>query len=342
MNKSRLSLIAICFSLTANFAHALEYNLGNLGLQLTGESMAGASAPAASDDFLYDYRIRGQASFAVQSGWTLGAVYSIDRLAADSGHFARDAFAYLESDFGRAELGWTSSVASKLGLGLPDVGAMRLNDNSFVYDVAPPQVPVITRPMVTGARYSFRGNLVSAPNKPFQFGASFAPSEPHFNSVADMGVKYRLPYGKTKIAAYAGASFIDSPKGLGTGLYSPRVTADSRSQIALGLNMQYNSWNIGLTARGIYDKNPVGPASDGLQTGAGASYDFLRFSASASYILSDAGIWHEDRDAQTTHTGVLSLRYKFNEYLDIWTSGGIVASPANGQPFIAAGLHGKF
>jgi len=113
----------------------------------------------------------------------------------------------------------------------------------------------------------------------------------------------------------------------------------------LGANVQYTSWNFGATVRGIYDHNAITRPSDGLQTGVGASYDFLAWSASVSYILSNVGIWGNHPDypnSTTTHTGIVSLRYKIDEYFEMFGSGGAVSSPGDVQPFVAAGLHGKF
>ena len=322
---------------SAHDADAYEYNRHGFGLRFSGEGMVGAAYP---ETIISDFRLRGQANYAVQPGWTSGVVYSIDELATSTGHFARDAFFLVESPMGRMELGVTNSIAAKLGLGLPDVGALRVNEYSIAYKITDNGNPIISNPVIDGGRYSLRANVVSVPTKPFQLGMSVVPWDPRFNTATDIGIKYRRPYGKTKLAASFGASYIDEPRGLAADIYAPRVTADSRSQIAVGLNIQYNSWNWGLTARGIYDYNHIGSASDGLQAGTGLSYDFLRFSASVSYILSEVGVWHDS--SITTHTGIFSLRYKFDRHFDAWASGGLVSSAENSQPFVAGGLRARF
>jgi hypothetical protein len=328
-------------------AQALEYNYGSVGIKLSGEGMLGGADARDPDSYaISDFRLRGQANYAASSGWTLGAVYSIDQISAEHNYFARDAFAFAESPWGRAELGWTESIAAKLGLGLPDVGSLRMNDYPVLYNIANPDVPLISNPTVSDARYSFRASFASVPTKPWQAGVSVAPWSENFKSATDIGIKYRHSRGKTKIAMTAGASYIDSPKSLRADFFAPRVTADLRAELAAGLNIQYNSWIIGMNARGIYDRNPIGAPSDGMRLGAGVSYDFIKFSASASYIFSDTGIWHDSRftvhDSRVAHTGVVSLRYKIDEHLDVWTSGGLAASDVFASPFIAAGLHGKF
>jgi len=318
-------------------AASFSYNRHGVGLRFSGEGTAGASTPGG---FFPDFRLRGQFNYAAHPGWTAGAVYSIDQLATSTGHYARDAFLLVEGPQGRIEAGITNSIATKLGLGLPDVGQLNVNEYNFIYGAMNLDRPMISNPVIDSARYSLRANFATVPTKPFQLGVSIVPWDPNFKYSSDFGLRFRSPHGKTKMAASFGTSFIDSPKGLVADLYAPSLTADSRNQISAGVNVQYRSWNWGLTARGIYDKNPVGPRSDGLQTGTGISYEFLNYSASVSYMLSEVGVWH--RESVTHHTGILSLRYKIDRYFSIWASGGMVKTPDKDQPFAAGGLHVRF
>jgi predicted porin len=348
-NKRRAAggrLLVYCGALAvfcAGDASAWEYNRNRIGIRLNGHASAGAFAAEGlegGDYFAGDFRLRGQLNYAAKAGWTTGLVMSADRLAFDSGHYARDAFAFAESPYGRIELGQTDSIASKLGVGLPDVGGLRMNDYNLAYDAFAPNGAAISNPAGGGARYAFRANVVSAPTNPIQFGASFAPFSQTFKYAADAGLKYRRPHGKTKIAVSVGATFVDAPDGMSGDIYAPRVYADWRAAVSGGLNVQYNSWNFGAFARGIYDRNPIGAASDGISGGAGASYDFLKFSASASYIVSDTGIFHKGDD-RPNHIGVLSGRYKFNKWIDAWVSAGAARTDKT-HPFASAGLRAAF
>lgn len=320
-------------------AHALEYNPGNWNLKLTGYGTAG---PAVTrDDFgaVTDWQLRGEASYRESEDWAFGAVVSQDAWGVMRENPLRDAFLYTESPWGRAELGFTNNIAAKLGLGLPDVGGLRINMDPVIYELADPY-PMLTRTTVSGTSFAFRANAVSAPTNPVQFGFSFAPSQRRFNSASDFGLKYKHSEGKTKLALSLGASFIDKPSGLAGDIYAPRVHADWRGQLSAGMNLQYNSWIWGLTAKATYDRNPLGALSDGLAFGTGVSYDLLNWSASVSYMLSDIGIFHEGEN-YFAHTGILSLRYKINQFLNVWTSGGIIASVET-SPFISGGLMVKF
>jgi len=327
-------------------AAALDFGQGQWKLKLTGDgTLGGAYSNDTKNYVVTDFRLRAQGTYTLSSDVTFGAMYSIDEISLTHRYYARDAFLFTESPQGRAEIGWTDSIATKLGLGLPDVGGLRLNDYSILYDIVNKNIPVISNPAV-GQRYAFRATAVSIPQNPWQIGMSVAPWSDNFKYNADIGVKYRAGEGKMKWALSFGGAFIDSPKGLRTDFYTPQVTADWRADISAGLNIQYNSWVIGVNARGIYDYKPVGAPSDGVRFGVGASYDFLKFTASLSYIFSDIGIWRTSQNAAApsviAHTGVASVRYKLNKYFDGWISIGSVAASSELFPFVAAGIHAKF
>ena len=131
---------------------------------------------------------------------------------------------------------------------------------------------------------------------------------------------------------------MDNPRDFDNEVYTPGVTADWRAQMSMGMNLQYNSWVWGLSGRVIYDNNPVGDISDGFVVGTGVSYDLLRYSVSVTYIMSDTGVWQSDVDDFIDHMGIASFRYKYNENVDVWISGGITSK----TPFISAGLRLTF
>ena len=133
-------------------------------------------------------------------------------------------------------------------------------------------------------------------------------------------------------------SFMDNPRDFDNEVYTPGVTADWRAQMSMGMNLQYNSWVWGLSGRVIYDNNPVGDISDGFVVGTGVSYDLLRYSMSVTYIMSETGVWQSDVDDFIDHMGIASFRYKYNENVDVWISGGITSK----TPFISAGLRLPF
>ena len=121
-------------------------------------------------------------------------------------------------------------------------------------------------------------------------------------------------------------------------VYTPGITADWRAQMSMGMNLQYNSWIWGTTARIIYDQDPIGPVSDGFVLGTGVSYDLLRYSLSLTYMFSDTGVWHSDVDDFRDNMLIVSFRYKYSENVDGWISGGTTSK----TPFISAGLRLTF
>ncbi|MDR2769843.1 MAG: hypothetical protein LBB08_00150 [Rickettsiales bacterium] len=329
----KLILAALCLF---HFADCLAYNrqFGMSNARFTADGTIGG---IGGREFA-DYAVRAQMSRMLSNRWTVGGIASYDQLAFQAGQFARDAFAYVETGYGRLEAGWTESIASKLALRLPDVGGLRLNNNSFVYDS---DFSGITNPTVRGNQYAWRGNYASMPNKAFQFGFSQTIRGASFKSSSDIGIRYRNHYGAIKTSFSIGGSYIEAPSGLiGDNFLAP-TTARARYQGTFGFNWQSGSLVWAATLKAVVDDSPIGGATDGLQAGTGLSYDFLSASASANYIFSSVGTWGGGGDM--AHTAVLSLRYKASRFFNIWTSGGVVAPSSGVRHFLtAAGLSASF
>ncbi|MDR0741572.1 MAG: porin [Rickettsiales bacterium] len=339
MNLRKIILVAFVACLDVANADAFEYNHGGYGFKLNGYGTIGVIEPDFDEpSFIGDWRVRTQFNYALGAGRSIGAIYAIDELALYQNEWQRDAFLFFENaEIGRIEVGFTDSIATKLGVGLPDVGSLRINDNPLFYKKIDLQGAVLSNTTLTGGRYDLRANIVSVPTKPMQYGVSIAGLSPNYDYAVDFGVKYRKSEGKTKVAVSFGASFIDSPENFQPDVFAPRVTADWRAQTSAGLNLQYNSWIWGLSGRIVYDRNPIA-ATDGIVAGTGISYDILKYSLSASYLLSDTGVWDSDAKDYVAHTAMLSFRYKYSESLNGWMSLGISA----GLPFLGAGLNAKF
>jgi hypothetical protein len=181
-------------------------------------------------------------------------------------------------------------------------------------------------------------NIVSAPTNGVQYGVSAAGFANNYDWAVDAGMKIRRPSGKIKTAYAIGMSFMDNPRDFDNEVYTPGVTADWRGQMSIGMNLQYNSWIWGTTARVIYDNNPIGDISDGFVVGSGVSYDLLKYTVSLTYMFSDTGIWHDDAPNFQDNTVVASFRYKYSENVDLWMSGGTTSE----TPFFSAGLRLTF
>lgn len=321
-------------------AQAFQYNSGRFAFKLNGYGTAGLLEPEFdTPEFIGDWRVRGQMNYAVYAGQTLGLVYSIDAAAVDEDKFFREAFTFWEHrELGRVELGFTDSIARKLSVGLPDVGGLRVNDKPLFYKKISPNGPVISDTILTTGRSALRVNLATVPTNGVQYGLSLSGITDDYNYAIDAGLKIRQPNGKIKTAFSFGASFMDKPDNYRTDSYTPLVNADWRAQISGGMNLQYNSWIWGLSARLIYDEKPVGPVSDGLAVGTGVSYDLLKYSISLTYIFSDTGIWNRDVKDYMDHTVIASFRYKYSEYIDGWTSIGLTTD----TPFLAVGMRLTF
>lgn len=327
-------------TLTAESADALQFSNGRSALKINASGTAGVIEPDFNDTlFLGDFELRAQYNYAIARGQTFGLIYEWDGHALDERDWAHDAFALWEiSEIGRIEAGLTSSVAHKLGVGIPDVGGLRVNHKPLFYKKINPRGNVIPDTTVTTGHDAVRVNLVSVPTALGQYGVSVAGFTDEFNYAIDGGVKFRFPNGKIKSALSVGASFMDKPDHFNSTSYTPDITADWRAQASIGFNLQYNSWIWGTSVLGIYDKNPVGAAGDGLSAGTGFSYDVLNYSISLSYLYSMTGIWHQDARDYDDHTVLLSARYKYNENLSVWTSIGYTTQ----TPFISTALKLSF
>ncbi len=331
---------AILISLLPCASYALQYDLGKFSLKLTGYATSGIIEPDfESTLFIGDWRARGQITYAANDTHKFGLVYAADEAAYDKGNFAREAFSFWEiQSVGRIEVGYTDSIARKLGVGLPDVGGLRINDRPLFNEKIIPDGPVIADTTLTSGRNAPRVNLVSVPINSVQYGVSVTGLTHDYDWALDAGLKIRRPSGKVKTAYSLGLSFMDNPNDFDAEVYTPGVTADWRAQMSAGMNLQYNSWILGLTGRVIYDQNPIGPVSDGFVVGSGVSYDLLKYSVSLTYMMSDTGVWQSDVPDFCDHMLIASFRYKYSEFVDGWMSGGITSQ----TPFISAGLRITF
>lgn len=337
--KKLYTTLAIIF-LVPNVAHALQYDMGNFSAKLSGYATGGFINPDFESPLgIGDWRGRAQLTYDINDEYKLGAVYALDKAALDKGNLSRETFGYIESrEYGRIEFGLTDSIARKLGVGLPDVGGLRINDRPLYNEKIIPDGAIIVDTTLTSGRSDPRINIVSAPTNGVQYGVSASGFATNYDYAVDAGLKIRRPSGKVKTAYAFGASFMDNPRDFDNEVYTPGVSADWRAQMSLGMNLQYNSWIWGLSGRVIYDNNPIGEISDGFVVGTGVSYDLLRYSVSLTYMLSDTGVWQSDIDDFIDHMAIASFRYKYSENVDGWISGGITSQ----TPFVSVGLRLTF
>ena len=132
MNIKKLSLIAIILSY-ANSSYALDYAVDNWNFKLDADGMIGFLTPKTEKAiFIDDWDVKTQAFYNFNNTQRFGAIYSIDADCVEDDEYIHDAFILMEDkNLGRAELGLTHSIARKMGLGLPDVGYLRINNKSI-------------------------------------------------------------------------------------------------------------------------------------------------------------------------------------------------------------------
>ena len=342
----KISLL-LCMCAMSTNAIALDYQMDNWTFRLDADGMAGFLE--LRDDkpiFIDDWELKGQVLYNFNKTQRIGAVYSIDADSVDEHEYIHDAFVLFEDrNYGRMEIGLTHSIARKMGLGLPDVGYLRINDKSILYKKLDMKRVLISDTTATTGHETLRINLATRATEYGQYGMSVSGGSDDYNYAIDGAFKIKRPAGKLKSAYYVAFSYMDEPEDYTENTFSPQVTADWRGQVAMGVNLQYNSFIWGTSARVIYDKNPIAKTADGFVAGTGVSYDLLQSSLSLNYLFSDTNVWnHRDKITNDKmrgdylHTVLASFRYKYTEYTSVFMSGGITDT----NPFFAVGLRTGF
>ena len=344
--RKKISLIAICCIFGTN-AYALDYTTDKWRLALDANGMVGfLENKDDSAIFINDWDVKASATYRLNSAQRIGAVYSIDADSVDDKNYVHDAFIlFQDRDIGRAELGMTHSIARKMGLGLPDIGYLKLNNKSILYKKFDLNKVLISDTTATTGHESLRLNLATVSTDYGQYGLSIAGIGDDYDFAIDTAAKFKQPLGKLKAAYSIALSYMDKPHGYEENSFTAPVYADWRGQAALGLNLQYNSFVFGASARLIYDEKPVLKTSDGLVAGTGVSYDFLQSSVSLNYLYSNTNLWtHHDKNTGMELNGgymntlIASFRYKYTEHTALFMSGGL----AHTVPFISVGLKSGF
>ena len=193
MKTKTISIFAVLMATLPTCGHALHYRAGDFNFALTGYGTAGIIEPDFNKpDFLGDFRVRGQVTYNGVKEHTFGAVYAIDEVAINEDEYFDEAFGFWQwRGVGRVEFGLTDSVAHKLGLGLPDVGGLRLNDDSLVYRKMGTDGPVIANPEISSGSSSLRLNLVAAHDPDLQYGVSVAGITGDYKMNVDTGIKIK-------------------------------------------------------------------------------------------------------------------------------------------------------
>ena len=344
MKKNYIPFFALMIIPNAN---ALDYSIDNWHFKLDADGMVGFLEPKNDKTlFIDDWDVKATALYRFNNTQRIGAVYSIDADCVEDDEYIHDAFILFEDrDIGRAEFGLTHSIARKMGLGLPDVGYLRINNKSIFHKELKLNKVLISDTAATTGHEQLRLNLATTSTEYGQYGVSVSGLGDDYNFAVDFAIKLKQPTGKLKAAYSLALSYMNKPENYSENTYSPIVTADWRTQLALGINLQYNSFIWGTSARMIYDHNPIHKTADGFVAGTGISYDLLQSSISLNYLFSDTNVWnHHDyngqkiNDGDYIHTVLASFRYKYTEQTGVFMSLGLTDT----TPFFAVGLKSGF
>ena len=309
--------LVLCLCAAPIVAKAEDYRNGNWLFRLNADGMVGFLETREDKPiFINDWEIKGQIFYNLNNISRFGAVYSIDADAVDDNKYIHDAFVYL-----------------------------RINDKSILYKKLDLKRVLISDTTATTGHETLRLNLATHATEHGQYGLSFSTFGNDYNYAIDGAFKIKRPHGKLKSAYYIAVAYIDKPENYVEASFSPKVTADWRGQVAAGVNLQYNSFIWGTSARVIYDNDPIAKTADGFIAGTGVSYDFLQSSLSLNYLFSDTNLWnHRDKDTDKkmsgdyVHTILSSFRYKYTEQTSVFMSGGFTDT----KLFFAVGIRSGF
>lgn len=338
---------SLLFALCPFVSNAIEYRNNNWLFELDADGMIGFLTPKAEKAILIDdWDVKARILHNLNTTQRVGLTYSIDAACVDDDEYIHDAFLLFEDkNYGRVEFGLTNSIARKMGLGVPDVGHLRINNKSILYNKLNLKSVLISDTTATTGHEALRLNLATTPTQYGQYGLSVSGLNDDYDYAIDMAFKIKQSSGKLKRAYSIALSYMDDPKDYSENTYSPSVTANWRGQMALGANLQYNSWIFGVSGRLIYDDKPIGLTTDGLVVGTGITYDLLQTSVSVTYLFSDTNLWnHHDEMGNKynglgyVHTTYASFRYKYSEGTSLFMSGGFMDT----TPFFAVGIKSGF
>ena len=168
-------------------AFALDYRADNWTFKLDADGMVGFLEPKTDKPiFINDWDVKAQIFYNFNNAQRFGAVYSIDADCVDDKEYIHDAFVLFEDrDYGRAEFGLTHSIARKMGLGLPDVGYLRINDKSILHKKLDIKRVLISDTTATTGHETLRLNLATRSTEYGQYGLSVSGGGDDYNYAID-------------------------------------------------------------------------------------------------------------------------------------------------------------
>lgn len=309
----------------------------NAGLSMGGFGTLGNLSKAGdSPELALDWQARAE-YFGILSGTKVGAVAAFNQVSERYSNYIQDLFLFADLGFGRVELGHTNGAAQKLAVGLVDAGGLRLNRSMLAFGTLD-NPNVIATHSASSLQNQIRLSFVTRPGKWLQAGAGYAAPGDDTDGGFDLGLKLRAGTD-IKASASLGGAYIINPDGLLAEIYAPRIYADSRAEMAAGINIGFGSWTAAATAKIVYDDNSIGAPSDGLMYGGGLSYEFLSWKLSINGTLSDTKFFKDGGEQVGVIMG--SLQDKLDDVVDLWATFGTFRGDRSGT-FWSLSLRAKF
>lgn len=278
----------------------LDFQAGYVNQDLDGVGTVGGRDLKFQNDTEIHVKVDGKADNGLGYGAVVELEADVNADADGEGLNADKTYLFLESNFGRVELGSTWSPTKTMRVDASNFSHGTGGVDGDFYDFVAGTGGFLVAPDLpldqTGATEDASKIVYYTPRfSGFQFGLSFAPDSGNTGTasgfstdanagqaenVIDAGINYTGQFDQVGLAASATGSFGESEV----------ATTDDLAAYALGLNLSY----LGFTVGGSY-----GDADDSLQlTGANGNNDFWNvglgyetgpFGASISYFNSEVG-----------------------------------------------------
>lgn len=254
----------------------------------------------------------------------------------NQGAWGEEAYAILDSPYGRLMGGQTFNVAKQFHVGAPSYGPLKINDSDIVDFIRNPNWKRTSKEAYFATLNSTDINTDGvAPKISYitpefyntMFGISYIPDAYNRRGLINKDAKYAKKDG------YAAAVYNSLDLGFADMTSSAGYAEfhDNDKEISLGLNLARGNWNIGGSWRKTYIDDEDTPLAfrtkknlpelfdnyrEGRAWDIGIGYEFGPYRASLSYLNSKA-----ENTRNYDQIVILSNSFQLNKYVDLFAIG---------------------
>ncbi|MCT4552402.1 MAG: porin [Alphaproteobacteria bacterium] len=330
------SFLIACVSLNTSTSHALDfsYNTSTTAMIVSRDQDRESDSLSEGARFYGSFSLAQKLSKQTKLGFTavLDSDYNYSYLDRNQ-DFLKEAYAFLEFNSSRLELGKVKDIAAKMMVSAPDVGLMGV-DRSMAYKFIYP-TPGFT--MIDSIASDFGEekmgiNYIYKMDNDFKVGFNFSTGDREFNKEDefysredDFGSSFSLSLKKDSFysnafqtSVFAAILYADDTNIDG---YSK---ASGRTEVSAGTNINYHNLVLGAGVRLIDENSPENISYEGNAYNYGLAYSFGPWEASFSVHESEAEGLVSNKRNDESKLEMLSFNYKLNKRTTLSTSFGKV------------------